>query len=170
MFKFLCSVLLIFGGIGLEAKIINNNSNKTMSVNGFKEENVSSKFKNACSINIIADGTTTSLAKGDEKFELILSALENMTAGSRQMPAFGVSLDEETRKAMQSGTWVELIYDNTMEVSGMSFESLLIEVKENYYGINIIRKLNGKYEGRCFYLDLAGDMKIALSTIQDMSI
>ena len=171
VFKILCSLLLVFGGIGMESKIINIGNNNYEKTSGCAAvENVASKFGQASSINVTIKNKTTTLARGDEKFELVLSALENMTAGSRQMPAFGVSLDEETRKAMQDGTWIELVYDDTMEVSGMKFESLLIEVKENYSGINIIRKVNGKYEGRCFYLDLSGGMKVVAATLQDMSL
>ena len=67
-------------------------------------------------------------------------------------------LDNETREAIKTGLWIELIYSNTQEYNEMPFDTLLIQVEKDYTGFNIIRKHNDKYEGRCFYLALNGDM------------
>ena len=88
------------------------------------------------------------------EFDNILNLINNMLKSSHEMPAFGVSLHNETMKAKQTGVWLELYYDNTCMNNDMPFDSLLIQVEPEYTGFNIIRKNNGMYDGRCFYIDL----------------
>ena len=84
----------------------------------------------------------------------LLSELKILFSNSREMPAFGVSLHNETVKAMKVGLWIELCFDNKYLHNGMEFEKLLINVENSSTGINLIRYNSGKYEGRCFYIDL----------------
>lgn len=86
----------------------------------------------------------------DEIQKLLSQAL----SGSRDMPAFGVSLHNETIKAMQSGIWLELNFSETTEFDEMPFDSILIHIEKDTGGVNLIRKFEGLYDGRCFYLDL----------------
>ena len=99
----------------------------------------------------------------------MLNALEDICTGAFDMPAFGVSLDGETREAMKSGYWLELLFDGEHNFNKMNFEALLINVNSDYTGFNIIRKVNGKYEGRCFFLNLNGTMGQLFDAIQDIS-
>ena len=46
---------------------------------------------------------------------------------------------------------------------GMPFEKLLLKAEPEYRGFNLCRFFNGKYGGRCFYLDLNGGDMRALS-------
>ena len=75
---------------------------------------------------------------------------------SFSMPAFAVSLDNLTKEEMKSGLWLEFVFDKTMSINEMPFDSLLVNVNKDQYGINLIRGNDGIYEGRCFYLDLRG--------------
>lgn len=84
--------------------------------------------------------------------ELFSEAIED----SFSMPAFAVSIDNLTKEAMKSGYWIEFVFDKTMIANEMPFDSLLVNITQNQYGINLIRGNNGVYEGRCFYLDLMG--------------
>ena len=72
------------------------------------------------------------------------------------MPAFGVSLNDETIQAKQTGVWIELFYETTCLNNEMPFDSLLIQVEPENTGFNVIRKYDDKYDGRCFYIDLKG--------------
>lgn len=105
------------------------------------------------SIDLIINGDRRSL-----QVKEAIKTVDEMMEGYHEMPAFGVSLDAETRHAMQDGAWMELKYRHKMTHNGMPFETLLIEVKPEYGGFNVIRQLDGKYEGRCFYVSLNGDM------------
>ena len=95
----------------------------------------------------------------------LMESIELMMNGSHEMPAFGVSLDEETKGKMKAGVWVQFNYDKTCEYNEMRFDSLLIEIRRDDNGFNIIRKYENKYEGRCYYVDLAGDMAIVYNYI-----
>lgn len=109
-------------------------------------------FSEVSMIEYYNDGEQFELSpQQQEKFEeFFCQALE----GSRQMPAFGVSLHELTMQSMQSGIWVKFIYPKTMIKSEMPFNSLLINITKDCHGINLIRGNEGIFEGRCYYLDL----------------
>lgn len=86
--------------------------------------------------------------------EEIKKLFNEVVASSREMPAFGVSLHEETLKAMKEGVWLLFDFGETKDHNEMPFESLLINIEKDTGGVNIIRYYNGQYSGRCFYLDL----------------
>ena len=113
-------------------------------------------FSEVSMIEYYNDGEQFELtASQQEQFEeLFCQALE----GSRQMPAYGVSLHDLTIKSMQSGLWVKFIYNKTMIKSEMPFDSLLINITKDCHGINLIRGNDGIFEGRCYYLDLENTM------------
>lgn len=86
--------------------------------------------------------------------KLVFPELEKLTDKAYFSPAFGVSLHDQTTNALQNGIWIEFCYNNEREYAEMPFSKLLIELKPDYYGFNLIRFNNEKYEGRCFYLNL----------------
>ncbi len=90
----------------------------------------------------------------EEQEDEIQKLLSEALLGSRDMPAYGVSLHNETLKAMQEGIWIEFKFAETTEFEGMPFDSLLIHLEKDTGGVNIIRQYEGLYDGRCFYLDL----------------
>ncbi len=153
VFKILCCILLLFGG--------------TMENKSF--DTITGYFDSCACIVVYDDGQKTTFNKGDQKYEEILGALKHITNGAYDMPAFGVSLDKETRKSLNSGFWIELVYESEQEHNGMPFSSLLIEINKDYSGFNLIRQVNGKYEGRCFYLQLQENMEQLFNTVENIS-
>jgi len=121
-------------------------------------ESVTHYFDNIASMEITIDNMLTSIQKGEEKFESILTQLKETTKHSHDMPAFGVSIDDLTRDEMKTGLWLELKFDKTQTFNDMPFDSLLIKLEKDCYGFNLIRCHKGKYEGRCFYLSLTKSM------------
>ena len=114
-------------------------------------------FNEAESINVYNDGVKVSYASGGKEFEKVLKGWNTLIDGAHQMPAFGVSLNRETVKQIQSGLWAEFVFDGVKECDGMPFEKLLINVIKDFQGFNIIRyNSNYGYDGRCFYYDLVG--------------
>lgn len=107
-------------------------------------------------INIIKDGKKTTYLISDNDFRLVISEMEYLLSDCHDMPAFGVSLHEETAKAMKEGYWVEFCFPETMEHNELPFDGWLIEVEKDFTGFNIIRKCQNRYEGRCFYMRLMG--------------
>lgn len=111
-------------------------------------------FAQAEKVRILHDWEEILYPKGDTRFSRILKAWNELLQNARQMPAFGVSSDKLTREEMKEGIWVEFIFEAEQESGGMPFETLLICVKGEFRGFNIVRRTQGKYQGRCYYVDL----------------
>lgn len=123
----------------------------------------------AHSIVVYQDGKKSEFVAGDKYFKLLLATWKNMTAKAVCMPAFGVSIDELTRKQMQSGVWIEFRFREASECDGLPFEALLMQVGRGWRGCNLIRLWEGKYFGRCFYIDLGmGTMDDLMNKIQQI--
>ena len=107
------------------------------------------------SVGVYSDGEHIVYGAGEGKFNLICAEWNNMICGAREMPAFGVSLNGETVKAMKSGVWVEFSFNQTLSSNGMPYEKLLVNVQPKWSGFNVIRyTAKHGYDGRCFYYDL----------------
>lgn len=117
-------------------------------------ENWNSIISSAESVVVYTSGEKINIDKTHDNFALIIDEFLTMIDGGHDMPAFGVSLDTETRNVMSAGVWLEFVFDKTHEYNDMPFESLLIELNPEYSGFNLIRKVDDKYEGRCFYISL----------------
>lgn len=74
--------------------------------------------------------------------------------GSCPVPALGVSLHDETMQEVTNGVWLRFAFDGQHEIDGLPFDQLLLCVKEDVSGTCVIRGNNGKFDGRCFYLNL----------------
>ena len=123
-------------------------------------EDICQAIGQAGSVIVYHDGQGHTFSRGSAQYAEIMAAWKAMTGKAFPMPAFGVSIDELTRKEMKRGDWVEFIFDRESECNGMPFEGLLFQVVPEYKGMNLVRRFGGKYEGRCFYLDLReGDMR-----------
>ncbi|MCM1437729.1 MAG: hypothetical protein NC131_00765 [Roseburia sp.] len=114
------------------------------------------------SVNVLTDGDVSEYVVGEDRFNEICTAYNAMLAGAHRMPAYGVSLDNETRTAVKSGVWAEFVFSKPLSSDGMPFEKLLINVQPEWSGFNIIRyTAKHGYDGRCFYYNLVnGDMRI----------
>ena len=109
-------------------------------------------FAEANVVHFYNNGQEIEVSEEDcEKFDqLFVEAI----SGSRQMPAYAVSLHKLTMEDFKEGYWVKFDYGKTMKASKMPFDQLLIHIQEDMYGVNIIRGNKGRFEGRCFYLEL----------------
>lgn len=122
------------------------------------ENQINDYFQYTESIVIYNESKESTYLQNDEIFDNILNSLIDLCSDSREMPAFGVSLHNETLEAMKIGLWIELNFNQEFKHNDMPFTKLLINVNPNFTGFNIIRYHNNKYDGRCFYLDLGNDM------------
>ena len=114
-------------------------------------------FPQAQEIRVYRQGECQSYACG-EKFEEIVAEWNAMTISALPMPAYGVSIDSETVRALAGGVWVEFCYSAPMVYDGMPFERLLIEVQPQFMSFNVIRyNSDGGYVGRRYYIDLNGN-------------
>lgn len=105
-------------------------------------------------IEVISDGVVKSFSRADAQAKSILSAIASMNEGGWEMPGYGVSIDRLTREEMKKGMWLRLVYDERQTRNEMPFDSLLIRVKGEYCGYDLIREADSKYQGRVFYFNL----------------
>ncbi len=112
-------------------------------------------IENAKIISVYSEGEIFSYKNGEDKFYEIISVWKDTCEKALEMPAYGVSLNGETLKAIKRGVWLEFDFEKLIYYNEMPFERLLIEVVAEYSGFNVIRftTQNG-YDGRCFYLNL----------------
>ena len=107
------------------------------------------------SINVYDDGKMTTYSQNETPYNQIVEGWKDMTENAREMPAFSVSLNNETMQALKAGLWVEFVFDNEYTHSNMTFEKLLVKVENDFRGFNIMRyNAQAGYSGRCYYLDL----------------
>jgi len=116
------------------------------------EENFAQIVENIKSFEVFEQGVSKVLNQKDEDFKCIFNKLKIVFESARVMPAFGVSLHKETMEELKNGYWLKINFNSNQNVNGLIFDSLLIKL-ETTYGVNLIRGLNGVFEGRCIYLD-----------------
>lgn len=119
-------------------------------------EQINDYFHKSTSVITHVDGISREHESDSQEYKNILSMLDTLCENSRDLPALGVSLHNETKEALGNGVWLELIYSDTLYHNEMPFDSLLINVQPNYMGFDLIRGMRGKYEGRCFHLSING--------------
>ena len=101
---------------------------------------------------VFQNGVKKVVELNSENNKILKDEITNILKKSRIMPAFGVSLHNETLNEIKKGQWLQINFSSEMNIGGLLFNSLLIKL-EKTNGINLIRLYNGKYEGRCIYLD-----------------
>ena len=117
-------------------------------------EELSAAIEKAGKIVVYAEGEARAYLPQDAAFAALMQAWKETVSAAVRMPAFGVSIDALTRKGRESGLWMEFCFREEHLCGGMPFESLLFEAKRDWHGFNIVRGQGGRYEGRCFYVDL----------------
>ena len=109
-------------------------------------------FNNAIILKAYSNGTQLQMSRENiQEFSFLFNeALEN----SHEMPAYCVSLHQESLEALESGFWVRFIFQRTQIHNDLPFNELLFKIEKDSSGVNIIRNNFGLLEGRCFHLSL----------------
>ena len=108
-------------------------------------------------INVYNDGEVSVYRQNETPYNRIVEGWKLLCENAREMPAFGVSLNNETIEARNIGLWVEFVFDKQHTHSSMTFEKLLVKVEKEWQGFNIFRyNAEGGYNGRCYFYDLVG--------------
>ena len=105
------------------------------------------------SLEVFKNGNIKLVENNEESFLQIKDNLKDLFSSSRLMPAFGVSLHNDTLNEIKKGIWLKINFDSKIEKSGLPFNSLIFKLEE-VQGFNLIRLYNNTYDGRCLYLDL----------------
>lgn len=111
------------------------------------------------SFTIFNNGKSKEINKNNKSFFIINEQLENLFKSARLMPAFGVSLHNETLNELKYNNWLQINFEKELNKNGLNFTSLLFKL-DNTSGFNLIRLNNGRYDGRCLYLDLSENIDL----------
>lgn len=130
---------------------VNDNENNLMDVLDYVE-----------SFEVLTDGKKEKIFQNDERFNVLISKLKDLFVNSRLMPAFGVSIHDETLIALEHDQWLQINLKQETKKNGLPFNSLLFKLEE-VQSFNLIRFHNQKYIGRCLCLDL--DEEIDLNNL-----
>ncbi len=106
---------------------------------------------------LILDGHQIELTQ--EQQSNLQEEVSKLFENSRTVPALGVVFDDMYHEDIQNGTFVTLKFDSIFEVNGLPFDELVFKVEPTYQGISIVRGMNGKYNGRCLFVDLEENMQ-----------
>ena len=118
-------------------------------------------FTNSNKIIIYKNGNKKTFEKGSNAYNQITNEFLHTINNAHEMPAFGVSIHEQTSEALKTGLWIKFEFETEQTHNEMPFKALLINIMPDYKGFNLIREYENRYEGRCFYLDLDNnDMSI----------
>ncbi len=115
----------------------------SVQVEDFTQELLSSK------VQIFIDGQ---VYEPDSNFH---EQLADMLQGSYTAPAFGVCMDDQVKEERQQGVWLEFDVAGEHEHNDLPYTRLLINIQPDFYGYNVLRYYDGKYDGRCIYLNLS---------------
>ena len=116
-------------------------------------------LQNVESFNIYTNGMKENVKKSSPDFKCIQQNLNKLFMQARIMPAFGVSLHNETLNELKTNTWLEINFDSEQEINELNFSSLVFKL-EPTFGTNLIRKYNNRYDGRCIYLDFMQEINL----------
>lgn len=110
-------------------------------------------------IEIMLDAPQKIVYKNGEQITVgtqqVLEILNNTLDKSYFSPAFAVTRPQDLEKMFKKGFWIEFCFNQTKTFADMPFEKLIINIKPDLWGINVMRFNEGNYSGRCFYLNLA---------------
>lgn len=109
-------------------------------------------------VTVYCDGKSYEYLSESVPFNDICAVWEDTFKLSRQMPALGVSLQQETLCALKSGVWLEVSFPKMYCSWDLPFEKLLIKLVKDCSCFDIIRYTSGYgYEGRCLHFNLMGN-------------
>lgn len=127
-----------------------------------KYNNVQDAIMNADSVTICFSSKEYTIVKDSFQYEMGMNFIENILDGSHQVPAIGVAINDEIIAEKENKEWVEFSFNKRCECDGMVFDALLIFLEKDMGGMNVFRKIDGKYDGRCFYINLDRELDTEL--------
>ncbi len=105
-------------------------------------------------VEIYANGSQIEISNKEQLS--LQKEIEELFRESLTMPAFGVAFDEMFKEDMKDGIFVSMKFDKIFQINELPFDELIFKVGENCQCLDLIRGIDGKYNGRCVHIDLNG--------------
>ena len=102
-------------------------------------------------MSFIANGEVIEITDSEKADiqEEFLKYIEN----AYDSPALAVTFPELYDKMLGDGYFLNFKFDGYYEFNGLGFNELTIKVEKDGYGFNVFRGIDGKFQGRCFYIN-----------------
>ncbi len=114
------------------------------------------------SSSLLSDGTEIVLT--EEEQTSLEAQVFQMLENSRTLPAFGVMFGDMFQDYISQGNFVSLKFGKVLELSGLPFDELVFKVDSQAQGFDLVRGMNGVFQGRCIHVDLMGSDMQEFST------
>lgn len=115
------------------------------------ENELHNLVENVSSVDIIRNGRISNISIESKYFSTFRDKIVDKLKNARVLPALAVCSHEEVMENIKSGDWIQINFDETKELNGLPFDSLLFNMREGN-GYNLIRKYQGEYGGRCIFV------------------
>lgn len=102
--------------------------------------------------NLMVDGKVVELS--ETEMQGLQEQVVSLFEGSRTMPAFGVVSNDMYQEDVKNGYFVSLKFDCPIQINDLPFDELVFKVDKDFQGFNLMRGMNGIFQGRCIYIDL----------------
>ena len=129
-----------------------------MALSGVEYKCIQDAIMNADSITVNISQNEYVVDKGSAQYDGLMDFVQRILDGSHQVPALGVAIHSEVIEEKKNKNWIEFKFGESSECGEMPFDSLLIFLEKDMGGINVLRSYKGKYEGRCFYINLNSNL------------
>lgn len=110
-------------------------------------------------IDVLTSADTITVYKNGNKVDINKEEFNRqfrfMVEHAYYMPGMGIAKDSIIQKELKKGYWVEFGYLSKKTFAEYDFTSLILRLQPDLDGFNVVRGVNGKYEGKTFYLKLA---------------
>ena len=110
-------------------------------------------------IDVLTRADTITLYKDGVKVDIntqeVLRQFKFMVELAYYMPGVGLVKDSVIQKERAKGYWLEFSYMDKVTFAEYEFTSLMIRLQPHLDGFNVVRGVDGKYEGKTYYLKLA---------------
>lgn len=122
--------------------------------------------------NLLIDGHVQEMTV-DEQNQLQQKVLD-LFEDSRTVPALGVIFDDLYHQEIQNGRYISLRFDRVFEVNELPFDELVFRVDAESQGVNLMRGMNGVFDGRCIYVNFAEkdmtELNDFISSVQNKTV
>jgi len=123
-------------------------------MSGINFDSVQKAIMSADSVKVSMSQNEYVIDRENVYYTIFNDFVEKILDGSHQVPALGVAINDEVLKEKENKNWIEFNFKELCECDGLNFESLLVFLEKDMGGVNVYRKINGEYSGRCFYINL----------------
>lgn len=102
--------------------------------------------------NLFVNGNVVELT--ETEMQGLQEQVQKMFEGSHTMPAFGVVTNDIYQEDIKSGYFISMKFDCPIQINDLPFDELVFRVEKDFHGFNLMRGMNGIFQGRCIYIDL----------------